>query len=170
MSRGRRSPFHQEFKVAAVERMLAGENVCALARELGVSRKVLYDWRERQRVSGASGLIPRRPGPRRKSERALAVAGSMTPATASPPDGPPPDGPPPDGPPPDGPPPGGSPPGGSPPGALRAAEARIAELERKVGRQALELDFFRRALRHFRKARQPDDGHGVTASTRSFER
>lgn len=149
MSRGRRGPFHHEFKVSPVARMLAGENVCALARELGVSRKVLYDWRERQRESGASGLIPRRPGRRRKSEQALVVAGSMTPATASP---------------------DGSPPDGSPPGALRAAETRIAELERKVGRQALELDFFRRALRHFRTARQPDDGHGVTASTRSSER
>lgn len=29
---------------------------------------------------------------------------------------------------------------------LAAAERRIAELERKIGRQAVELDFFRRAL------------------------
>ena len=160
MSTGRRSPFHQEFKVAAVARMLAGENVCALARELGVSRKVLYDWRERHRVSGASGLVPRRPGRRRKSEQVLTAAAPMTPVAAYSPNEPAPDGSA----------PAGSAPDGPAPGALRAAEARIAELERKVGRQALELDFFRRALRHFRKARQPDDGHGVTASTRSSER
>jgi transposase len=32
--------------------------------------------------------------------------------------------------------------------ALAAAEKRLAELERKVGQQALELDFFVQALRH----------------------
>lgn len=35
-----------------------------------------------------------------------------------------------------------------------AAARRIAELERKVGQQQLELDFFRAALRHVREPRR----------------
>jgi hypothetical protein len=37
-------------------------------------------------------------------------------------------------------------------GELLAARKRIAELERKVGQQALELDFFGEALRRVEKA------------------
>lgn len=33
-------------------------------------------------------------------------------------------------------------------GQRRAEESRMAELERKVGRQALEIDFLRRCLQH----------------------
>jgi len=43
---------------------------------------------------------------------------------------------------------------------------RIAELERKVGQQALELDFFRQALRHVREPRSASDAPGETGSTR----
>ena len=53
---------------------------------------------------------------------------------------------------------------------LATARARIGELERKIGQQQLELDFFRRALRQVGDARQPSDGHGVRASTRSSRR
>ncbi len=35
------------FKAAAVQRMQAGESPSALARELKVRRKLLYEWRER---------------------------------------------------------------------------------------------------------------------------
>ncbi|MHB8528068.1 MAG: transposase [Caulobacteraceae bacterium] len=38
--------------------------------------------------------------------------------------------------------------------ALDAARLRIAELERKVGRQALELDFFQQALRRIEASRR----------------
>jgi transposase-like protein len=48
-----------------------------------------------------------------------------------------------------------------------AAPERIAELERKVGQQQVELDFFRQALRQVREARRPNAGSGVTGSTRS---
>jgi transposase len=51
-----------------------------------------------------------------------------------------------------------------------AAQRRIAELERKVGQQALELDFFRRALRQVEASRRPSDGPGATASTPSSRR
>jgi transposase-like protein len=51
-----------------------------------------------------------------------------------------------------------------------AAPARIAELERKIGQQQIELDFFRQALRRVREARRPNAGSGVTGSTRSSRR
>jgi transposase-like protein len=48
---------------------------------------------------------------------------------------------------------------------LEAARRRIAELERKVGQQAFDLDFFRGALRRIEASRRPKDGPGVTASS-----
>lgn len=45
------------------------------------------------------------------------------------------------------------------------ARKRIAELEGKIGQQQVELDFFRRALRHVGEARRPSDEPGVRAST-----
>lgn len=51
-------------------------------------------------------------------------------------------------------------------GDIGAAE-RIGELERKIGQQQLELDFFRQALRQVKEARRPSTGPGVTGSTRS---
>jgi transposase-like protein len=50
------------------------------------------------------------------------------------------------------------------------ARARISELERKVGQQQLELDFFRAALRQVEGARRPNDGPGERTSTRSSRR
>jgi transposase-like protein len=50
------------------------------------------------------------------------------------------------------------------------APERIAELERKVGQQQIELDFFRQALRRVKEARRPSSGPGVTGSTRSSKR
>lgn len=43
--------------------------------------------------------------------------------------------------------------------------ARIAELERKVGQQALELDFFRAALKHFGRRHRTEDDASGTGST-----
>ena len=50
------------------------------------------------------------------------------------------------------------------------APDRIAELERKIGQQQIELDFFRQALRQVKEARRPNAGLGVTGSTRSSKR
>jgi transposase-like protein len=36
-------------------------------------------------------------------------------------------------------------------GQKRAEETRIAELERKIGQQTMELDFLKKALRRFRE-------------------
>ena len=43
--------------------------------------------------------------------------------------------------------------------------AGTIELERKVARQALELDFFRAALQHFAGRRRTSDGSGGTGAT-----
>lgn len=53
---------------------------------------------------------------------------------------------------------------------LTTARKRIGELERKVGQQQVELDFFRQALRQVEGARGPSDGPGVRTSTRSSRR
>jgi transposase len=50
------------------------------------------------------------------------------------------------------------------------APERVAELERKIGQQQIELDFFRQALRRVKEARRPNAGSGVTGSTRSSKR
>ncbi len=124
----------REFKLSAVRRMLAGENVSALSRELGVLRKDLYVWPERFRAGGPEALRP--PGRPRKT------------ATAPPPD-PPPD---------------------RAASELAAARRRIAELEGKIGRQHLELDFFRQALRQVGGRQRPKGKAGGTASTPSSKR
>jgi transposase len=48
---------------------------------------------------------------------------------------------------------------------LHAARQRIAELERKIGQQQLELDFFREALRQVGQARRSNGGTGAKSST-----
>ena len=53
---------------------------------------------------------------------------------------------------------------------LAAAKQRIAELERKIGQQQLELDFFQQALRQVRVTRRPSDGPGARAFIASSRR
>ncbi len=52
----------------AVRRIMAGEKVPALARELGVHRKLLYEWKRRVEAGGEANLRPR--GRPRKTETA----------------------------------------------------------------------------------------------------
>lgn len=125
--------FGREFKLGIVRRMLAGENVSALARELKFRRKDLYVWRDRFLAGGPEALHG--PGRPRKAERTAAR--------------------------------GGAPPPETPAGELEVARQRNGELERKVGQQQLELDFFRQALRQVKEARRPSAGPGVTGSTGS---
>lgn len=141
--------FSREFKLAALARMEAGENVSALARELDVRRKCLYQWRDRFRAGGPIALRSR--GRPTKVE-VLAIASGDTasaglPAASSRPM-----------------------PQPAPPDALAKAQRRIAELERKVGQQQVDLDFFQAALRQVREARQRIGAPGGTASTRSSKR
>src|SRR6266853_637190 len=48
--------FSREFKAGIVRRMLGGENVSALARELRFSRKDLYVWRDRFLAGGPEAV------------------------------------------------------------------------------------------------------------------
>ena len=50
--------------------------------------------------------------------------------------------------------------------AAAATQRRIGELERKIGQQQLDLDFFRTALRHVREPNRKHGGPGETGSTR----
>jgi transposase len=117
--------FPTAFKLAAIKRLEAGEAVLPLARKLGVSRKVLHDWRKAWKLHGPAGLNRKRgpkPGPRKLRPLAEPAATGSS-------------------------------------GELAQARAKIAELERKVGQQALDIDFFHKALR----ALEAPDRQGSTA-------
>ena len=55
-------------------------------------------------------------------------------------------------------------------GKVRAEESRIAELERKVGRQALEIDFLQRCLQHVEEQRKLQALTTRVSSTRTSRR
>ncbi len=114
----------REEKEALVRRLEAGERVAALAAETGVLRKSLYEWRAAYRAMGAAGLNRKR-GPKPGGR-----AGVEPPSADA------------------------GPPAARPPDALARAEARVAELERLVGRQQADLDFFREALRSWDEKRR----------------
>jgi transposase-like protein len=152
------SPYYsREFKLSAVRRMVEGVNVSALSRELQVKRKRLYAWLDCFRSGGAEALRPRgRPPKAAIRSGDLEVVGSDEPAPSSPsaPE----------------PPAKAAPAGSVSPAEYAVAQQRIADLERVVGRQQMEMDFFRQALRRVRAAPQPTGGSGVTASTGSFRK
>ena len=50
---------------------------------------------------------------------------------------------------------------------LAEARRQIAALERKVGQQQVDLDFFKQALSHVEASRRPSDRPGATAPTPS---
>jgi transposase len=126
---GKRREFSREFKLTAVKRVLAGERVTALARELQVPSGRIYSWVHHYRQGGAEALRPAcRP---HKGFGVLEL---------------------------------------EPGKDLATARRRIEELERKVGQQQVELDFFRQALRQVGEARRPSEGPGVRTSTRSSRR
>ena len=129
----------REEKLAAVKRMLAGENVRALSRELNMARSQMFAWRAKYLSGGAAAL--RGAG---QPFKLVEVEPPPEVSAAAPP---------------------------LPPHAeLTKARARIVELERKIGRQALELDFFHKALRQVREKRRPSDGPGAKPSTPSSRR
>jgi transposase len=102
--------FSTEFKMEAVRRMAEATSIVGLAQQLGVRRKLLYEWRDRLQSEGNAGLEKRvgRP-PGSKSQKVSRPVPS-------------------------------------------AAELRIAELERLLGRKQLEVDFLKRAFEHVRGA------------------
>lgn len=105
--------FPTPFKLAAVERIEAGAAVAALARELGVRRKLLYEWHGSWKADGAAGLNRKR-GPKPGKRQPKPPPEPVAPGS---------------------------------PQELAQAKARIGELERIIGRQQADLDFFQQALR-----------------------
>jgi transposase len=138
--------FSRDDKLAALRRMLAGENVSALARELGIRRKYLYQWRERFRAGGADALRSRG-RPTKAEVLAIRAHGARSTLDEAVPMVEP-----------------------APPDELTKAQRRIADLERKVGQQQVDLDFFQQALRQVRETRRASGAPGATASTRSSKR
>jgi transposase len=125
--------FDRDLKIDTVKRMLRGENVSALTRELRVSRAVLYRWKDQYREDGSQAF-------RRRAGRPPKSPPGMTRARAE------------------------------VSGELAATRQRVAELERKVGQQQVELDFFRQALRQVGTDRAAMSGRGAKASTPSSKR
>jgi transposase-like protein len=106
-----------EFKVSVVQRMMAGEPVARLSREVKVKRTLLYRWRDTYRKQGVGGFQRAVGRPRKEPQEVV-------------------------------------------PGAA----ARLRELERKVGQQALVIDFLQRACKRVEALRQERKGPGATAS------
>jgi transposase-like protein len=125
---GKKRVFTREFKEGVVERILNGESVTAVHRQLHIKRSLLYRWRDAYRKDGAAGLerpVGRPPG----------VSNPARPGTSP----------------------------------EEAAARRVAELERKVGQQALDLDFFRRAFKRVKESHRKNTAAGATASTERSE-
>ena len=55
-------------------------------------------------------------------------------------------------------------------GQRRVDESRVAELERKIGRQTLEIDFLRRCLQHVEEQRKLQALNIRSSSTRTSKR
>jgi transposase-like protein len=66
--------FGRAFKLKAIERMDAGENVSALSRELMVKCEILYRWRAQHRSGGEQALRERCGRPTVAEAQAMAAA------------------------------------------------------------------------------------------------
>ena len=129
-----------------VLRLEAGERIAAVAEETGVKRKLLYEWRDAYRAMGVAGFNRKRgPKPGWKERRASEGRAACAPACSA----------------------DAVTSAARPSDELRKAEARIAELERVIGRQQADLHFFREALRLW-DATTPNGGARI--STRSSKK
>src|SRR5271154_695109 len=126
MSNHRVRVFSTTFKEDVVRRLESGEALAAVSKQLGIARKLLYEWRWAWRRQGAAGLNRRR-GPKAGLRRKMAT--DDPPRAAQDSSAPSAEG------------------TSAPVAELARAKARIEELERLVGRQQFDLDFFRKALR-----------------------
>ena len=134
--------FNREFKEAAVRRILAGEKISAVADDLALRRQLLYTWLDYYQRGGADALVPRgRPWKAVALARRRALAQEPSHGARA----------------------------ASGKGEL-GPDPRLADLERKVGQQAVELDFFKAALRHVKEPPRPSSGRGARASSRSSTR
>jgi transposase len=123
--------YSADFKQEAVRRMAQAKTITGLAKELGIRRKFLYQWRHQLEAGGRVALERRRGRPPGSKSQVV-----------------------------------------SPP-VPNAAESRIAELERLLGRKQLEVDFLKRAFEQVRGAasnRTSDGGKGSIAVSKSRSR
>jgi transposase len=153
MSDGDARRLPTDLKVRIVQRIESGERLSAVAAEMGVLRKSIYEWRAAYRASGAAGLNmktgPKRGG-KRKTASASGVASSETSSSSD-----------------------AASSCARPDAEAKAmdelgrAQTRIAELERVIGRQQTDLHFFREALRLW-DAKRP--ASGAPFSTKSSKK
>ena len=119
---GRRRLFSREFKVAAVRRVIEGEELADVARDMELGRELLWRWKKRVDEKGEEALfnVGRRKGDPQRSAESIETA----------------------------------------------QQRRIAELERLVGRQQLEIRFLDKALRRVEELRQEKNDDGAAASSK----
>ena len=121
---GKARVFSVEFKQRVAQRILNGESVSSLHRQLHIKRSILYRWRDAYRKQGAAGF-------QRPVGRPRGVPNPPRPGD----------------------------------GLEMAAAGRVVELERKIGQQAMDIDFLRRAFKRVKEARRKNTASGATAST-----
>src|SRR5262245_48292887 len=112
--------FSREFKITAVKRVLGGEPIGKVARELDIDMPLLWRWKKRVVEWGEDHLYE--VGRRRGEEQTRNRQASQ--------------------------------------------ERRVAELERLVGRQQMEIRFLERALRRGKELGQEKDDAGGAASSK----
>ena len=111
----------REFKVAALPRVIEGEALVEVARDLEIPIPVLWNWRKRVIEKGEDELHDW--GRPKGSQTSVEATGA-------------------------------------------GQQRRIAELERLVGRQQMEIRFLDRALCRVEELRQPKNDDGAAASTK----
>jgi transposase len=118
-TRDGRRRFSREFKIAAVRRVVEGEELGAVARDLNIGWELLWRWKKRVAERGEEHLydIGQRSGVEGISHEA-------------------------------------------------SQQRRIAELERLVGRQQLEIRFLDKALRRVEELRPKKNDDGGAASSK----
>ena len=114
MAKRRVKRYSMKFMQMVVERMQAEKSISQLARELGLDRSMIYNWKRKLEGCKSENVRARVQGPKPQ---------------------------------------------------VPDLQAKIASLERVIGRQALELDFFEGALRRIKETDQKSGAVGATSST-----
>ena len=65
MERKKGERYSEEFRREAVQKMKSCDNILKLSRELGIHRRLLYNWRERLDESNPAPLRSREPSARK---------------------------------------------------------------------------------------------------------
>lgn len=148
MSKTEPSRYSAEFKRQAVDRLTGCANVTALAAELGIRRKFLYQWRAQLAQLGEAAFTRGRGRP--PKPKALSAVAALPTTTTKLPTTPPPFS-----------------------AAERQAAAlaeRVALLERQLGQKQLEVDFLAATFAHVRGVIATPASNGATPSTAASKR